>query len=96
VLGDNGLQDARPHLDRFLHEIVEATLFQRRKAVEKVRQRRLRPHQLHRFEGDLLFRDGGRARQPFAVASVEEQQFRAFRQPQNVQEIVCLGDRGLD
>ena len=96
VLGDHRLQHAGPHFDGFLDEIIQPPHLQRCEAVDEIGVRRLRPGLLDRFQFDALLRLGRHARQPLAVAAVEDEQFRAFAHAQNVGEVVALLRIGHD
>ena len=96
MLGDDGLQDAGAHLDCLLHQIVEASDFQRRETVDQIGRCRLRPRQFDGFEPYGLLRLLGDPRQPFAVASVEDEQLGAFCHAQHVGQIMALLRPGVE
>ena len=96
MLRDDRLQHAGAHLHRLLHQIVEPSLLQRREAVDEIGFFGLRPRLLHRFEPHRLLRLGRNPRQPFAVAPVEQEQFRALGHAQHVGQIMALLRARLD
>ena len=96
MLCHDGLQQARAHLDRLLHEIIEPSDLQRREEVMQIGGSRLRPRFLDRRQQNALAGGEGEAGSPFAVAAVEDEQFGAIFHAQHIGKIVELVLIGLD
>ena len=65
-------------------------MLERREKVVHVGARGLRAHPLHAFERAAALADVDEARAPFSVASVEDEDFGAGTEPQDVQKVIRL------
>jgi hypothetical protein len=90
VMRHHRLQHAGAHLDGLLHHVVEPAGFQRREAIDETGRLRLGAHLLGKLQRRLLPARLAQHRAPFAVAAVEDEEFRALGHAQHIQEVVRL------
>src|SRR6185312_12998816 len=90
MLRDHRLDSRHAHLDRLLHEIVEARVLQRREQQVQIGGRSLCTRLSGNMQGAAALAGLADAAPPLAVPPIEEENGSTLRQPKHIEQVIRL------